>query len=77
MRPPGPSHSEPNLTVYRAFRLNTLGRVQDVPHLIEAFDDRDAIRQAELLEHRDGIELWESARLVARITNGQCRLPKS
>ena len=77
MRPPGPSNSEPSPKTYRAFRLNALGRVQDVPDLIEAPDDREAIRQAELLEHRDGIELWESARLVARVNKGQCHLPKN
>ena len=54
-------------TAYRAFTVNDKGRLDGVPQIIEARDDLDAARQAETLADWYGVELWDGARLVARV----------
>lgn len=52
---------------YRAFVINDVGRLSGVPEIITAADDGEAVVQAELLLGPQPIEVWEGARLVARI----------
>lgn len=52
---------------YRAFAINDVGRLSGVPEIITAADDGDAVLQAEQLLCPQPLEVWEGARLVARI----------
>ena len=52
---------------YRAFAINDRGRLSGVPEIITAANDGDAVLQAERLLCPQPIEVWEGARLVARI----------
>lgn len=54
-------------TAYRAFPVNEKGHLGELPQIIEARDDIDAARQAETLAGWNAVELWEGARLVARV----------
>lgn len=55
-------------TAYRAFVVNDQGRLGGIPQIIEAESDRDAARLAQGLAGWNAVELWEGARLVARVT---------
>lgn len=59
--------AELRTTAYRAFVVNERGHLGGLPQIIEACDDLDAARQAETLAGWNGVELWEGARLVARV----------
>lgn len=59
--------AELKTTAYRAFVVNDKGHLGGVPQIIEARDDLDAARQAETLAGWHAVELWEGARLVARV----------
>ena len=61
------STAELRTTAYRAFVVNERGHLGGLPQIIEACDDFDAARQAETLAGWNAIELWEGARLVARV----------
>lgn len=52
---------------YRAFTVNDHGRLSGIPEIIEAGSDQDATQLAQRLAERRAIELWEGARLVARV----------
>lgn len=52
---------------YRAFVINARGRLSGVPEIITASDDGDAVSQAEQLLCSQPLEVWEGARLVARV----------
>lgn len=54
-------------TAYRAFVVNDKGHLGGVPQIIQAQDDVDAARQAETLADWHTVEVWEGARLVARV----------
>jgi hypothetical protein len=54
--------------VYRAFVISNSGHVQGIPSVIEAEDDCEAVQHAEVLAAEQMVELWDGARLVARIT---------
>ena len=56
---------------YRAFVISDSGHIQDVASVIEAEGDREAVQQAEVLAAEQAIELWDGARLVARIKRRQ------
>ena len=61
------SSAELRTTAYRAFVVNDKGHLGGLPQIIEACDDLDAARQAETLAGWNAVELWEGARLVARV----------
>lgn len=54
-------------TAYRAFVVNEQGRLGGLPQIIEADSDRDAARMAQGIAGWNAVELWEGARLVARV----------
>lgn len=54
-------------TAYRAFVVNDQGRLGGIPQIIEADSDRDAARLAQGIAGWNAVELWEGARLVARV----------
>jgi hypothetical protein len=55
---------------YRAFVVNARGRLSGVPEIITAYDDGDAVFQAEQLRCPQPLEVWEGARLVALVPIG-------
>ena len=58
----------PGLVGYRMFHLDEHGRVQAAAVVIEATDDKAAIRKAEeVLQSGHRAELWQGTRLVSRI----------
>ncbi|MDX7952271.1 hypothetical protein P7D22_13915 [Lichenihabitans sp. Uapishka_5] len=52
---------------YRAFAVSDDGRLNGVPRIIVATDDREAALQAEGFVDRHPLELWDGARLVTRV----------
>jgi hypothetical protein len=52
---------------YRVYRLNAQDHVDDLPRLMRCACDRDAVRRARLLQETQAVEVWQGARLVAKI----------
>ncbi len=60
---------DPSLTaspLYRVFRIDTDGRILG-SEILEATDDLEALSQAQDKIDEFGVELWDRARLVARL----------
>ena len=55
------------MTLYRAYPMKG-PHVDGVPHILDARDDQDAIRQASALLSTADLEIWDRARMVARVT---------
>jgi hypothetical protein len=52
---------------YRVYALNKAGRIAGAPTVITCDEDQAAIEAAKLLIAEQEIEVWEGARIVARI----------
>ena len=56
---------------YRVYLLNQQGHVDEVPRLVRCATDEDAERRARQLQERQAVEVWQGARLVAKIAPPQ------
>jgi hypothetical protein len=52
---------------YRAYEIDENGKIWRAPHVVQAETDDDAIRQTKSVLNADDIEIWEGARMVARL----------
>jgi hypothetical protein len=56
---------------YRVFPVSPAGRVSGPPTVVECADDEEAIRLARRARDGQDVEIWEGARLVARLQSLQ------
>ena len=61
------------LTTYRLFWTNGSGRIASVPDTVDAYDDDEAVQEAEKVAQGRKVEIWERSRQVAAL-NGSERL---
>ena len=56
------------MPIYRLYRINEEGRIEEPPVLLQLATDEAALREAK--RHVDGhnIEVWKDARLVGLVT---------
>ena len=76
MTNPSPDHSAGTGSVYRAYLIGESGRIARSV-AVTAENDTDAIRQAEAINHRGAVELWDRSRVVFRHGKGALALPVS
>lgn len=55
------------MLAYRVYVVDRDGHVKDVPRVIECKDDEEAILRAKQLLDGHPIEIWEGARVVAKL----------
>ena len=58
---------------YRLYRIQSTNRVGGPPDIVECPDDAEAVHQASQIIDGQTVEIWESARLVARLEAEQDR----
>jgi len=59
------------MPLYRFYRIGDDGHVLGMPDVVSCSDDEDAIEKAKALALTFGIEIWDLARRVARVTRIQ------
>ncbi|MBC8035619.1 MAG: hypothetical protein H7X89_00150 [Rhizobiales bacterium] len=62
------------MTHYRIYEFNSQNHIQK-RHDLAAPDDVTALEQARVFSSKTTIEIWQSARLIARVGNGGEAVP--
>jgi hypothetical protein len=55
------------VAAYRVYKLGTDGHISEPPEVLECADDDTAVAQAKQLLNGSVIEVWNEARVVARL----------
>lgn len=58
---------------YRIYQLRHDARIEGPPTVLDALDDGEALREAQVLVRTAQVEVWEGARLVGSISPGSRR----